>query len=77
MVLIEIIILIILPLCIECPSQRFGLDCKERCSGHCINNEPCDHVRGVCPSGCQDGYFGTLCTDRREYSFFCNIKSTY
>lgn len=37
------------------------MTCKERCSEHCINNEPCDHVSGLCPSGCQDGYIGNYC----------------
>lgn len=37
------------------------MDCRDKCSGNCINNEPCNHVSGVCPSGCQDGFVGTLC----------------
>lgn len=37
------------------------MNCSKRCSGHCINNEPCDHVSGVCSSGCQDGFDGTHC----------------
>lgn len=45
----------------ECEQSNFGLDCKERCSGHCINNVPCDHVSGVCHGGCQDGYHGARC----------------
>lgn len=36
---------------IECPPGYFGMNCMEICSGHCINNEPCDYVSGVCPSG--------------------------
>lgn len=45
----------------ECDSNNFGLDCRERCSGHCKNNEPCDHVSGDCSNGCQDGYHGARC----------------
>lgn len=48
---------------IECPPEQFGLDCRERCSGQCINNEACDHASGVCSSGCQDGYIGTRCDE--------------
>lgn len=44
-----------------CESGHFGKDCRERCSGNCLNNETCDYVSGKCSSGCQDGYTGTLC----------------
>lgn len=37
------------------------MDCKERCSGHCNNNEQCHKINGVCPNGCQDGDIGTQC----------------
>lgn len=45
----------------ECLSGFFGNKCRERCSGYCKNNDPCDHVLGVCLNGCQDGFVGTLC----------------
>lgn len=45
-----------------CPFGTFGSECRERCSGHCIN-KTCDHVLGVCPGGCQDGYVGTFCNN--------------
>lgn len=45
----------------ECDSEQFGLDCKERCSGHCNNSVPCDHISGECHGGCQDGYLGDRC----------------
>lgn len=71
MVLVSIILVAnqIVFLYIECPSQHYGMNCTGRCSGHCINNEPCDHVSGVCPSGCQDGYTGALCTDGKNFLF--------
>lgn len=37
--------------------------CRERCSGHCTNNESCDHVSGQCTRGCQDGYLGIYCNN--------------
>lgn len=62
-------------LCIECLSGKFGLDCKERCSGQCANGEPCDHVIGVCHSGCQDGNTGNNCNSCKLYpSVIYNIK---
>lgn len=52
---------------IECPPGQFGLVCGERCSGHCINNESCNHVSGVCARGCQDGFLGTHCTNGEKF----------
>lgn len=46
---------------IECPSGYFGMNCNEKCSGNCINKETCNHVNGVCPSECQDGFLGIHC----------------
>lgn len=45
------------------------MDCNELCSGHCIHNKPCHHVRGECSNGCKDGYIGSLCADGKKYSF--------
>lgn len=50
---------------LECQAGHFGIECRERCSGHCIDNEPCGHVSGECPSGCQDGYIGTDCANSK------------
>lgn len=46
---------------LECLPGYFGVDCRESCSGHCINDESCNHISGHCSSGCQDGYFGEMC----------------
>lgn len=60
---------------IECTPMYFGLDCKERCSSHCKNNEPCNHVSGRCPGGCQDGYIDEYCNSCKKYtlSFYNDI----
>lgn len=50
----------------ECTPGHFGVACNERCSGHCINNGPCDHVSGVCPGGCQNGYLGAQCLNYKK-----------
>lgn len=55
-------------LCLECLKGYFGLHCKERCSGKCANSDPCDHISGVCHSGCQDGYIGNNCNNCKKYS---------
>lgn len=64
----EMILKLLICMCVlhlECPAGHFGIECRERCSGHCIDNEPCGHVSGECPSGCQDGYIGTDCANSK------------
>lgn len=51
----------------ECPNGQFGMDCRKSCSGNCINNESCDHVSGVCPSDCHDGYTGIYCNNCNRF----------
>lgn len=46
---------------LECPTGTFGLDCGYNCSGHCIDDIPCDKTTGRCDSGCKPGYTGELC----------------
>lgn len=50
----------------ECNDGHYGLNCRELCSGHCENNGPCDHVSGVCPGGCQDGYMDVYCNSCKK-----------
>lgn len=45
----------------------FGDKCKNSCSRYCFNNETCDHVSGVCPRGCMDGYIGARCDNCKTY----------
>lgn len=52
---------------IDCELGYFGMGCKEVCSSHCLNNDPCDHVSGMCPNGCQDGYNGSNCQNSKKY----------
>lgn len=53
----------------ECTPGYFGLNCREHCSGHCTNKEPCDHVSGVCPAGCGDGYMDQYCNSCKKPKF--------
>lgn len=48
------------------------MDCRELCTGHCIRDEPCDHVIGICHSGCQDGYIGTHCNNCNIWTYFAS-----
>lgn len=52
------------------------MDCRELCSGYCTNNEPCNHVSGICPSGCQDGYMESYCNKSNYSHLFCSIGLT-
>lgn len=52
------------------------MDCKKQCSGHCINNEPCDYISGVCHSGCQDGYIGNNCNICKKQSVITHVSLT-
>lgn len=65
---LSVLIIYIVLLNLECKSHYFGLDCKERCSSHCKNNEPCDHISGECPGGCQDGYMEEYCNSCKKPS---------
>lgn len=56
---------------VECKSGYFGMGCKDVCSSHFFNNEPCDHVSGMCPYGCRDGYEGTYCQNCKNYGQQC------
>lgn len=52
----------------ECAPGHFGMKCSNLCSGHCKNNEPCDHVSGVCPSGCQNGFMEEYCNSCKKFT---------
>uniref|UniRef100_A0A8W8NN71 EGF-like domain-containing protein n=1 Tax=Magallana gigas TaxID=29159 RepID=A0A8W8NN71_MAGGI len=55
---------------IECSSGYFGMKCRGRCSGNCINNEACDHITGICPRRCMDGYIGRHCNISCQPGYF-------
>lgn len=52
---------------LECLSGYYGTACREQCSGFCKNNKTCDHIRGICPYGCEDGYTGKLCNNCTKF----------
>ncbi|XP_061170691.1 multiple epidermal growth factor-like domains protein 11 [Saccostrea echinata] len=55
-------IFMFLSLIIACSFGRFGNGCENICSGHCLYNETCNHVNGLCSKGCAPGYYGSLCS---------------
>nr|XP_034311831.1 receptor-type tyrosine-protein phosphatase epsilon isoform X3 [Crassostrea gigas] len=45
-----------------CSLGHFGRKCESKCVGHCKDNEPCNHINGLCDNGCYDGWTGEHCT---------------
>lgn len=62
---------------IECPPGYFGKGCRERCSGHCIRDEPCDHINGECSNGCQDGYIWARCSECKKKIYANSLNLQY
>ena len=44
----------------ECGDNTYGWRCQQTC-GNCSNGEPCHHVNGTCPFGCDAGVYGKKC----------------
>ena len=44
-----------------CVDGWYGVDCKQKCSGHCKDDIPCNHITGQCGGGCGAGWRGVLC----------------
>lgn len=51
----------------ECNDGTFGYDCKNNCSGHCSNNNPCIKQTGHCNGGCKSGYTNVFCDESKYY----------
>lgn len=45
----------------ECEEGRYGVNCSQRCLGHCKEDASCNHVTGRCDGGCDTGWTGNLC----------------
>nr|XP_022305551.1 platelet endothelial aggregation receptor 1-like [Crassostrea virginica] len=45
----------------ECPDEWYGFDCKQQCSGHCRDNDPCNKANGTCDGACAAGWIGSFC----------------
>lgn len=51
---------------IACDEGLYGLNCSEKC-GHCRDIKQCSHLDGMCTTGCDAGFQGTLCETRRYF----------
>lgn len=45
-----------------CDDGTYGHDCKNNCSGHCMNGSQCNKLTGHCDRGCNPGYTGSDCS---------------
>lgn len=48
-------------LTIGCDIGKYGIGCSHKCSGHCLNNVPCNSTNGHCDRGCASGYVEPFC----------------
>lgn len=48
----------------ECLPGTFGTNCSANCKGYC--RDPCNHISGMCDSGCQDGWLGPHCDQCKQ-----------
>lgn len=45
----------------ECNDGTYGYSCTNICSGHCLNDSPCNKRSGHCDGGCNPGYTNIDC----------------
>ena len=46
-----------------CDGGWYGLNCTQRCVGHCLNDDFCSHETGHCDGGCAYGWYGHYCNE--------------
>ena len=54
----------------ECPNGRYGHNCKDHCSEHCLLMGVCDRMTGNCVGGCQAGWKNKKCDLGRLFLTF-------
>ena len=57
-----------------CAIGIYGQDCSFTC-GNCAGGEPCYHVDGICPSGCEPGWVIGLCSEGKSHVFIIIFNS--
>ena len=55
---------------VECKNGTYGYNCANNCSGHCLNDSPCNKQTGHCDLGCTPGYYKNKCSE--GFGFFYN-----
>uniref|UniRef100_K1PJI1 Scavenger receptor class F member 2 n=1 Tax=Magallana gigas TaxID=29159 RepID=K1PJI1_MAGGI len=60
----------------ECGDGTYGYGCVNNCSGHCLNDSPCNKQTGYCDRGCNPGYKDDKCSKQctKSYGENCNFK---
>lgn len=53
----------------ECINGTYGYDCVNKCSGHCLNDSPCNKQTGYCDRGCNQGYINAYCSKGNPYAY--------
>ncbi|XP_065930258.1 uncharacterized protein [Magallana gigas] len=54
----------------ECNNGTYGYNCVNNCSGHCLNNSPCNKQTGHCDGGCIPGYTDPYCSKKCSLGHF-------
>lgn len=49
----------------------YGVNCSQRCVGHCKDNDSCNHVTGQCDGGCDAGWTQSACNKDNIISLLC------
>ena len=47
---------------VACKNGTYGVQCRNECSGNCLNNEPCNKITGNCET-CLPGWKEPLCNE--------------
>lgn len=58
-----------------CPPWHYGLECRSNCVGHCKDNEPCNHINGLCDNGCNDGWTEKNCSEGEMFILMKKVAS--
>lgn len=74
----EMIFFLLLTVCDE---MWYGVNCSQRCAGHCKDNDTCNHVTGQCDRGCDAGWTQSDCDNGRiilcVWFILCNLIQMY
>lgn len=60
---VDRMVLNVLGIYVECPSELYGRNCLQNCSINCHMSKTCDRKTGVCDGGCVNGWQPPLCNE--------------